>query len=459
MPQLIQTDSLHLIIGMGSTGLSIATYLCAKGVRVAVMDTRDNPPNQAAFAALTLEHCHLGGLSEALLGQASVIYPSPGVAVNTPVIQQALNQGARLSSDIELFLQDFDRAVVAITGSNGKSTVTTLVGEMAKAAGWRVGVGGNIGTPALACLQVHQQTPLDLMVLELSSFQLELLERVPATVVTLLNVTPDHLDRYPSFEAYFLAKHRIFRGAKAVVMNAEDPKTQPLVPSSVPVQAYRLGEPDLNEWGLRQQGEAWYFAKGLETKWPVASMKVQGRHQWHNALAAIALAEQVGIAETAIEQALLNFSGLEHRCEWVADVKGVRYFNDSKGTNSGATLAAIEGLGPLCPGRLLWIAGGLAKETDFEVLRASVERWVSQAWFLGTSKTLLFESFPKTHSVLVEQLQQAVHAASEQAQAGDWVLFSPAAASFDQFDHFEHRGQVFKDLVQALASAAQSASQ
>ena len=484
---IIQTDSLHLVLGMGATGLSVARHLCRQGLRVAVMDSRPAPPNADAFAELPLVYCHRGSLPGDRLAAARVIYPSPGLALSTPSIQQAINQGVQVASDIELFFAHFasipsthpptanpstanphtanpptakplikstpqpETKILAVTGSNGKSSLCAWLGEMAQAAGWSVAVGGNFGLCALDILAEHQQHPLDMIVLELSSFQLELLTKVPADVVTVLNVTPDHLDRYPSFEAYLLAKHRIFRQAKAVVANAQDPRTQPLLGAAVPVHYYQLGEPDLHQWGIRkdQQGRE-YFAKGLSLKWPLDQLRFQGQHHTHNALAAIALASHVGLPEAAIAQALSSFNGLEHRCEWVADIAGVRYINDSKGTNTGATRAALDSLGPLCTGRLWWIAGGQLKETDFTELRQSVERWVFSAVFYGEDQQIFAENFANRAEACYGTLEEALAAVATQVQPEDWVLFSPSAASFDQFDHFIHRGQVFKTLVLAM---------
>lgn len=470
---IIQTDSLHLVLGMGATGLSVARHLCRQGLTVAVMDSRQAPPNAEAFAELPLVYCHKGSLPSDYLAAARVIYPSPGLPLSTPSIQQAINQGVQISSDIELFFahcetQQCSRGddspvrdhqpktkIIAVTGSNGKSSLCAWLGEMAQKAGWSVAVGGNFGVCALDILAEHLTRPLDLIVLELSSFQLELLTKVPADVVTVLNVTPDHLDRYQSFEAYLMAKHRIFRQAKAVVANAQDPRTQPLLGVAVPVHYYQLGEPDLLQWGIRydQQGRG-YFAKGLTLKWPLDQLRFQGQHHYHNALAAIALANQIGIPEAAITQALGAFSGLEHRCEWVADIAGVRYINDSKGTNTGATCAALDSLGPLCAGRLWWIAGGQLKEKDFTELGHSVERWVFSAAFYGEDQHLFAQNFTNTTQACYGTLEEALAALETQVQPKDWVLFSPSAASFDQFDHFIHRGQVFKAAVLAMKTRA-----
>ncbi len=445
-----ETSGLHLVLGMGLTGLSIARYLCSTGKKVAVADTRAVPPQLSAFEALPLVGIHLGAFSDTLLLSASILYVSPGIPLQTPSIQSAIEAGITLSSDIELFYQAYNGPSVAITGSNGKSTVTTLVGEMAKAAGWTVGVGGNIGTPALDLLSEGQGDALDLVVLELSSFQLELLNSVPATVSTVLNVTPDHMDRYPSFEAYKSAKHRIFSDSKALAYNLADPNTYAASLDDFRVFPYRLGSPQSDEWGTTtQNGESFLTKKGRQIL-PMQSLRLQGRHNWQNALAAMALAEAVSIPEEACIEALKQFSGLEHRCEWVAERNGVHFINDSKGTNVDATLAALEGIGRQYAGKLFWIAGGQGKGADFSLLQDSVQQFVNQAWFIGEAKQQLQDSFSGVAMHSVEDLEAAVKGAYAVAEPGDRILLSPACASFDQFENYAARGRAFKTIVNVL---------
>lgn len=448
---LISSDQLTIVIGLGKTGLSCARYLAAEGRRFALADTRDNPPAidevRAEFAGIDIR---LGALDAAFLASASEIVLSPGVAKSHPAIEHAVAQGVRLLGDIDLFCRAVSAPIVAITGSNAKSTVTTLVGEMAKTADIAVGVGGNLGTPVLDMLHEGEKA---LYVLELSSFQLETTHELRAAAATVLNISPDHLDRYPDMQAYYQAKHRIFRGCAAAVENMDDALTHPLLPMGVPLWGFRLGKPDFKVFGVQRDeaGEEW-LALGQECLLPVRELKIPGRHNIANALAALALGKLVNIPMGAMLQTLKVFPGLEHRCQWVADKAGVAYYNDSKGTNVGATIAALDGLGGTLVDaqKIILIAGGDGKGAEFDELYAPVSRYVRHTVLIGKDAPRIAQTLHDQPHQTTTSLQAAVTAAAAHAKAGDIVLLSPACASLDMFKNYGERGHQFVEAVHAL---------
>ncbi|PSJ46679.1 UDP-N-acetylmuramoyl-L-alanine--D-glutamate ligase [Zobellella endophytica] len=426
-----------VIIGLGQTGLSCVRYCLQQGVRPVVMDTRARPPGAEQLPA-GLE-CHFGGLDPAPLLAADLVIASPGIALATPELQQTLAAGIEVVGDIELFVRACPAPVVAITGSNGKSTVTTLVGEMARAAGIEAGVGGNIGTPALDLLA----RPLALVVLELSSFQLETTPGLRALAATVLNISEDHLDRYDSLAHYRDTKLGIYRGAGLCVYNREDEQTRP--PAGAPAVSFGL---DGREYGrLEHRGELWLSRYG-EPVLPVSALRILGAHNQLNALAAMALADRAGIPPAAQLQVLRDFGGLDHRCQFVAETRGVRWLNDSKATNLGATLAAIAGVREAVPGRLWLIAGGQGKGQDFGPLAPLLAGTVAGMACFGQDRAALLALGENTHEVA--DLAQAVAWCAEQASPGDWVLFAPACASLDMYPNYLARGDHFKALVEAL---------
>ncbi|MBP0047529.1 UDP-N-acetylmuramoyl-L-alanine--D-glutamate ligase [Marinobacterium sp. AK62] len=446
---LIATDKRRIIIGLGQTGLSCARYFQRHGQPFAVCDTREAPAGvddfRAAFPGVELR---LGKLDTDWLLSADELVISPGVDKRQPEIQQAVAAGVPLIGDIDLFCREATAPIVAITGSNAKSTVTTLVGEMAQAAGINVGVGGNIGLPALDLLE----QPADLYVLELSSFQLETAHGLKAAAATVLNISPDHLDRYDSMQDYVLTKQRIYRGAAKVIANRDDPLTQPLMAQGVELRRFGLGEPDLKDYGLREhEGETW-LCQGLTPLLPVTALKLRGSHNHANALAALALAEAVNIPREAALQALQAFAGLEHRCQWVADIEGVGYYNDSKGTNVGATLAALEGLGTsLAPGAgLILLAGGVGKDQAFGELSAPLQRYGKALVLFGRDARQIASEVKGVETSFADSLEVAVQQAAQLAVPGDLVLLSPACASFDMFSGYPARGEAFVNAVEAL---------
>lgn len=446
---LIITDKQRIIIGLGQTGLSCARYFSRKGIPFAVCDTREAPAAAEAFRAeFPGVELRLGALDSDWLAQAQELVISPGVDKRHPAIAAATAAGAALIGDIDLFCREAQAPIVAITGSNAKSTVTTLVGLMAEQAGIRVGVGGNIGTPTLDLLQ----QPAELYVLELSSFQLETTHELRAAAATVLNVSPDHLDRYDGMQDYTLTKQRIYRGAAVVVANRQDALTQPLLAQGVELRSFGLNEPDLKQYGLRtQDGETW-LACGLEYLLPESALKIRGRHNLANALAALALADAVALPRAAALEALRSFAGLQHRCQWVAEIDGVSYFNDSKGTNVGATLAALEGLGATleAEAQLILIAGGVGKEQSFAGLDAPLKRFSRDLILFGRDAEQIAAEVAAPRKYFVESLQAAVECARELANSGDIVLLSPACASFDMFSGYAQRGDCFVQAVEAL---------
>lgn len=445
---LIASDKLRIIVGLGVTGLSCARFLSARGLGFEVVDNREAPPGLAAFKREFPEvEVSLGRFALGQFDDADELYVSPGVSLREPAIASAAEAGVTISGDLDLFVQHASAPIVAITGSNGKSTVTTLVGDMARSAGRRVAVGGNLGTPMLDLLGED----VELYVLELSSFQLERCAHLGAEVATVLNISEDHLDHHGSLVAYHQAKHRIFRGCQQAVINRDDMLTQPLVPDSVKVTSFGLQKPDRGEFGLLIADGKEFLACGDRPLLACDELRIAGRHNQANALAALALGQAVGLPEQAMLDTLKSFAGLPNRCQFVANVDGVDYFNDSKGTNVGAAVASIEGLGSRY--RLVLIAGGQAKGADLTPVVESLVGVGRGAVFIGESAAALMQMVDeRIPAVIAPTMTEAVHQAAGFAQAGDAVLLSPACASFDMFNNYEHRGDCFVEAVNQLAT-------
>ncbi|MBP8223264.1 MAG: UDP-N-acetylmuramoyl-L-alanine--D-glutamate ligase [Aeromonas sp.] len=426
-----------VILGLGKTGLSCVNYFLRQGVTPMVLDTRANPPGRQELPSHVELRC--GPLDADLLCQAELIIASPGIALATPALQTAAAAGVEIIGDIELFVREAKAPIVAITGSNGKSTVTTLVGEMAAEAGIAVGVGGNIGTPALDLLL----TPCDLYVLELSSFQLETTHSLQAAVATILNLSEDHLDRYDGMAGYLAAKQKIYQGARHILINRDDAATLPV--QGTVWQSFGL---DGASYGrVQHQGALWLAVQG-EPQLPVAELHIVGAHNQMNALAAMALCDAVQVPRGAQLAVLRRFTGLPHRCQFVREYQGVRWINDSKATNVGSTLAAVAGLAESVQGKLILIAGGQGKGQDFAPLQALLGHGIDVMLCFGQDAELLCALGPQTERVA--DLAAAVARAHELAQPGDWVLLAPACASLDMFKNFEERGSCFASLVEAL---------
>ncbi|MCL6689087.1 UDP-N-acetylmuramoyl-L-alanine--D-glutamate ligase [Pseudomonas sp. R3.Fl] len=446
---LIASDNFRIVVGLGKSGMSLVRFLARQGVPFAVADTRENPPELATLRAQYPQvEVRCGELDAGFLCRASELYVSPGLSLRTPALVEAAARGVRLSGDIDLFARHAKAPIVAITGSNAKSTVTTLVGEMAAAAGKRVAVGGNLGTPALDLLA----DDVELYVLELSSFQLETCERLGSEVATCLNVSEDHMDRYDGMADYHLAKHRIFRGARQVVVNRADALSRPLIADNVPCWTFGTNKPDFKAFGLVEEGGEKHLAFQFETLMPVRELKIRGAHNQSNALAALALGHAVGLPFEPMLQALRRFAGLAHRCQWVGERAGVSFYDDSKATNVGAALAAIEGLGADIDGKLVLLAGGDGKGADFSALREPVAKFCRAVVLLGRDAELVGAALSdETPKVRVQTLDEAVRKAAELARSGDAVLLSPACASLDMFKNFEERGRLFARAVEEIA--------
>lgn len=447
---LIASDTRRIIIGLGQTGYACARYLMAKGADFAVVDTRENPPLAAQFyREFPQVELRCGELDHEFLAQANELILSPGVAKASPAIQFALQHGVRVIGDIDLFCREVSAPIVAITGSNAKSTVTTLVGEMAKNAGVKVVVGGNIGTPVLDLLA---QPVAELYVLELSSFQLETTHELKAQAATVLNISPDHMDRYPDLQHYYLAKHRIYRGCRHAIINRDDALTAPLVALGMKTISFGLSAPDLGQYGLNEYQNGQWLFKGLTPLMPVKELQVSGAHNVANVLAALALGESVGLPMESMLDTAKAFTGLKHRCQWVADKQGISFINDSKGTNVGATLAAIQGLGAmlLAPQKLIVILGGVGKEQSFVELKQPLTEFARAVVLIGQDADRIAEDLQGLNCLRASSLQEAVMLAKQQGLAGDKVLLSPACASFDMFRSYEDRGDQFIQIVETL---------
>jgi len=446
---LIASDHFRIVVGLGKSGMSLVRFLANRGIAFAVADTRENPPELATLRRdYPQVEVRCGELDVEFLCRADELYVSPGLALATPALQQAAARGVKLSGDIELFARNAKAPIIAISGSNAKSTVTTLVGEMAVAAGKRVAVGGNLGTPALDLLD----DAVELYVMELSSFQLETTDQLNAEVATVLNVSEDHMDRYSGLPAYHLAKHRIFRGARQVVVNRQDALSRPLPMENVPCWTFGLNVPDFKGFGLREENGEKYLAFEFQTLMPVRELKIRGAHNQSNALAALALGHAAGLPFDAMLASLRTFAGLAHRCQWLRERDGVSWYDDSKATNVGAALAAIEGLGADIDGKLVLVAGGDGKGADFSALRAPVAAHCRAVVLLGRDAERLAQALGDSVPLIrVGSLDEAVQQGAALAQPGDAVLLSPACASLDMFKNFEERGRLFAQAVEGLA--------
>ncbi|WP_414979138.1 UDP-N-acetylmuramoyl-L-alanine--D-glutamate ligase [Congregibacter sp.] len=449
MSSLISSTRRKVVVGLGATGLSVARYLARQGEEFTVVDTREQPPGLAQLQAEMPEvPVMLGTDLQDVLDTAAELIVSPGISPEEPWLQRAVEAGAKLCGDIDLFVAAAAAPVIGITGSNAKSTVTEMLGAMLKAAGRRVAVGGNLGVPALDLLADGNE----FYVLELSSFQLERAGPLDLEVATVLNLTPDHLDRHGSMPRYHQAKHRIFNGCTTVVFNAGDPLTIPPLAAGRRHISWRLGEPDLRGFGLRMIDGEQMIVEGFDPLMKAEEVLLPGRHNLANALAALALGAAIDLPRDAMLDVLRSFPGLEHRCELVLDQDGVRWINDSKATNVGATLAAVNGLG--AKHRLILIAGGRDKDADFHPLRPAVAAHCDVVLLIGEAADSIAQALADScDSVVAETLEHAVELAGERARSGDIVLLSPACASFDQFESYVARGERFKQLV--LAKVAQ----
>ncbi len=437
------TTRKDLVLGLGATGLSIARYLHRSAGDPLFFDTRKQPPGIDELGALWPD-------AELLLGEVQLpagvdrIIASPGIADSHPLLANARQQNIEIVSDIELFAREARAPFAAVTGSNGKSTVTTLLYHMCRADGRNALAGGNLGEPALDLLE--RPVP-DIYVLELSSFQLQRTETLPAAVAVLLNVTPDHLDWHSSAAEYRRSKYRIFREAQAAVINRDDAEARRQSALLDRVISFGSDAPDSGQYGLRIENGATYLARGEKLLFAANDLAMVGAHNQLNALAALAAGELLGLSMPAMLQVIAEFPGLPHRMQFVARIDGVDYINDSKATNVAAAVASINSI----DGSLVLIAGGDGKDGDFQDLAAAVDGKLRAAVLIGADAekiALALDTVMPVH--FAADLRAAVRAAASYAEAGDSVLLAPACASFDQFKNYGERGDVFVEAVGAL---------
>lgn len=432
------------VLGLGLTGLSAARFLLAQGIQPVLLDTRGNAGERLTDEP-KLAECeqHFGDLQlESLLGLDLVII-SPGVAFDTPALQMADDAGVEFISDIELFARLVNVPVIAATGSNGKSTVVSLVAHILAHCGRKVGLGGNIGTPALELLD----RDYDCIVLELSSFQLERTRSLQLAAASVLNITPDHMDRYESLDDYARVKNRIYRQAEVLVYNRDDARTMPLrIKALQHVISFGTTADDHN-FAYELSGGREFLTFAGQPLLASEDIPLPGDYNKANVMSALALVSSLGTDLEQAANAVSSFKALAHRCQLVKDAGGVRWINDSKATNIGATIAAIEGLRAEITGKLILIAGGDAKGAELSELKGALEQ-VDELITLGRDGPAIAALKSDTHQV--ESLSQAVKKAASLASKGSLVLLSPACASLDMFKDYQQRGNVFIAAVEAL---------
>jgi UDP-N-acetylmuramoylalanine--D-glutamate ligase len=446
-----------LVVGLGKSGVASALFLKAHGARVSVSDTKSGDELRKEIPAL-LDHgitVETGGHGERTFREQDLIVVSPGVPGEAPLLQQARSLGEVVIGEIELAAQFLPGPIVAITGSNGKTTTTTLVGEILAAGGLPTLVGGNIGTPAISL--VERAKPKTVIVLEVSSFQLETIQTFRPKIAVVLNVTPDHLDRHRTLDAYVNAKARIFENQTAqdfAVLNGEDAisagmasRTRAKVFWFSPQKEVKQGAWVHDGNILFRDGTGLHKAAQREIM-QVAEIPLKGAHNLENVLAAVCAAALMGCAPDKIRQTVRDFKAVEHRLEYVATIGGVDYYNDSKATNVDATIKAVESF----PGNIHLILGGKDKGSDYSVLNELLRQRVKRVYTIGAAAAKIESQIKNAEVMHAETLEHALQEASAVAQSGDVVLLAPACASFDQFKSYEHRGQVFKEIVRALGA-------
>ena len=445
-----------LVVGLGKSGVASALFLKAHGARVTVSDTKSGDELRNEIPVL-LDHgitVETGGHGDRTFRGQDLIVVSPGVPVDAPPLMQARALGEAVIGEIELAAQFLPGPIVAITGSNGKTTTTTLTGEIMTAAGFPVLVGGNIGTPAISLAE--RAKPETVIVLEVSSFQLETIQNFRPKVAVVLNVTPDHLDRHRTFEVYVDAKARIFenqQGSDFAVLNADDP-TCVAMGSRTRAQVFwfsRQKEMQQGAW-VRDGNIVFRDGRGEQKTsqreiMQVSEIPLKGAHNLENVLAAVCVGALMECAPEKIRQAVRDFKAVEHRLEFVATIRGVDYYNDSKATNVDATIKALESF----PANIHLILGGKDKGSDYTVLNDLLRQRVKRVYTIGAAASKIESQIKNVEVVHAETLENALRKANAVAQPGDVVLLAPACASFDQFKNYEHRGQVFKEIVRDLS--------
>lgn len=448
MSGLIATSNRRAVVGAGVTGRSVVRFLSAQKMPFDWFDTRDSLESLNLLDGDQLEApLELGKIEiDRLCGYDEIIL-SPGLAKNEPYILEAEKVGAKVIGDIELFARHADAPVAAVTGSNGKSSVTTLLADVAIACGRNAIAAGNLGEPALDQLGLDY----DLYVLELSSFQLETTSSLRPAAAVILNLSPDHLDRYPDMIHYHSAKQRIHIGAAGIVTNRDDLLTSALSADATKHISFGFDEPDLGQYGLRTREGKTFIARGLESLCDVEEVQLKGRHNLANAMAVLAMAEILELDIEKTIKTLCGFKGLAHRCELAANRNGTLWVNDSKATNTGASIAAIRGLVDEIDGQIILIAGGQSKGQSFEEFGEVVSASCGEVVLMGEDAAQIAQSLkngPAVHRVA--SIQDAVSLAGELAKHGDCVLLSPACASFDQFSGYQDRGNQFKRALEQL---------
>jgi len=447
-----------LVVGLARTGVATALFCAACGAQVTCTDTRLENEISDSIARLRAAGValELGGHREQLLLNQDLIIPSPGVPADAPFLKAARAQGITIWSEIELADRFLNGRLIGITGSNGKTTTTSLIEHILRSAGFPTILAGNIGTPLISC--VEQTNDRTITVVELSSFQLELIETFRPNISVFLNLTPDHLDRHGTFNSYGAAKARIFENqteADFAVLNADDPATAALAP----------GRPHVYWFSRKQRVAQGAFVRGSDVVFrqdgveqavlKLTDIPLAGGHNIENVLAAVVATRLAGAEPAAIAKGVRSFSGVEHRLEFVAEIGGVRYYNDSKATNVDATLKALDAF----PGRILIILGGKDKGSDYTVLHGPLREKAILALLIGAAADKIEKQIAGSVAIeRAETIERAVDTAAHAAQPGDIVILAPACASFDQFHNYEHRGRVFKELVHQLERQAASST-
>jgi UDP-N-acetylmuramoylalanine--D-glutamate ligase len=447
-----------LVIGLARTGVATSIFCAERGAMVTATDSRATNELGDSIAKLRSAgiQLELGGHSDAILNGQQLIVPSPGVPADAPLLLKARELKIPVWSEIELAYRFLNGKLIGITGSNGKTTTTTLIDHILRHAGFPTKLAGNIGTPLIA--QVSETTDRTITVAELSSFQLELIESFRPAISVLLNLTPDHLDRHKTFAAYSAAKARIFENQieeDFAIINLDDPASREIAPSRPQVYWFSR-KSNVEQGAFVRDGQVIFRQRGDDqTILAVSDIPLPGAHNLENVLAATVATRLAGAQPAQIAEAIRSFAGVEHRIEFVADINGVRYYNDSKATNVDATLKALQAF----PGRIIVILGGKDKDSDYTQLRAALREKAILAFLIGVAAEKIEHQIDGSVAIKrAETIEHAVEGASQAAHAGDIVLLAPACASFDQFQNYEHRGRVFKDLVHQLQRSIENSS-
>lgn len=444
MQEASNDQQCKLVLGLGQTGLSCVRYLLRQGYEVVAYDTRQNPPGiDELHKKYPQVKTYVGLIDEKILDHVNELVISPGLSLQTPIVQAAIQRGIEIVGDVEIFVKAAEAPIIAVTGSNGKSTTVSMIASILEHAHFNVRLGGNIGVPALDLLGDAEP---DFYILELSSFQLETTNSLSAQIGVILNISEDHMDRYQTLDEYAQAKCKILQNAQHCIVNADDSWLQANLHNSN-CETFSVKPSSNARYTVRATGIGTMLCAAEEELMPIDELKVKGKHQVANALVAFAVADLCGVERAVIRNSLMNFEGLPHRTQFVAEKDGVVYINDSKGTNVGATVAALEGFDQ----PIILIAGGVGKGADFSDLRYAIKNKVRHLIVFGEDANRIAAiAHGLTQVEFADDMLDAVGKASRAAQAGDIVLLSPACASFDMFDNYEHRGNVFVETVNRL---------